>query len=645
MSETLYRKNLEALSNHGMADIAETISGLPPCPIQVTYDKEGQPENIDLGGQLLYADGVRAFVEGQFKQYADRPNRFFIQPPLFGSEFLMREEALYRETYETFGAIDAVAANGLESTDAGYCISFGLGLGHHLNKLVHAFEFKELIVCEQYWEFLQLSLQAMDWKPLFDSLKARGGRLQILIDNEPVGLSNRIHNVLRGENFALIDGSYGFQHYKSPFLDQTHQLFREMLPSLGMSEGFFEDELVMLDHTAQNISKGGLRIFEDLEDGMGLAGVSAFVVGSGPSVDQSIETIRANRERSLIISAGTGLGVLLRAGIKPDIHCELENLPIVYEAVIGHKEGGLDFEGIHLFASPTVDPRIPAEFDQTTYVFRDSVTSSLLFADPGQILNTGPTVANFASRIAIGLGVSRIYLFGVDLGAVDRTKHHSDQSVYARSDNDFWKSGLGMLEMDQEVPGNLREKVYSNPLFTQTRTHFHAIIRRHPDCRFFNCSDGARIDGAAPLPASLLQLPAGSHDIRAEFKKCLERFQERRRSPEQSKAILSGYEMSAEAWYDRILPLFEQPMKIEDLNEALKPQLELEEEIENQCAVRLNKGTLMLMLQFGYFYSRRVDEARRAAFLAFFFNRVRDELQKMRQEFGHLIKRLLPENG
>ncbi|RED50962.1 6-hydroxymethylpterin diphosphokinase MptE-like protein [Aestuariispira insulae] len=638
MSKTLFTENLSTLRSHGYHAEADYLEQMPEPAIKLIEEESGQ--NIDLGGSFFYQGNAWEFAKNQITLYREKPNRFFVQPPKFGSEFLMREEALYRTAYETFGIIDSVQANRLDDPSAGYCISFGLGLGHHLKLLIEEFDFKELIICDQFWEFFYFSCQIHNLEELFSILAKRGGNIRFLIDDDPVRLSNRLYIALRGDQFALIDGSYVFRHYTSPFLDQANQLFREMLPGLGMSEGFFEDELVMLDHSVQNLNAGSRALFKDLNEKEGLKGHNAIIVGSGPSVDQSLEVIRNNREKALIISAGTGLGVLLRAGIKPHIHCELENLPIVYQAVLGHKDGGQDFKGIHLFASPTVDPRIPDEFDETTFVYRDSVTSSLLLAAPDQIINTGPTIANFASRVAIGLGVSRIYLFGIDLGAVDRGKHHSDQSVYNRSDDDFWKSGLGMLEMDQEVPGNLREKVYSNALFTQTRTHFHSIIRRHGSCRFFNCSDGARIDGAAPLPPDLVRLPEPPSIPERAMRKSLSHFQ-----PVDPKgAVIEGklrdYQLAVDGWYQNLLSL-SVPNSVENLIQSFQPLLELEDDTVRQCAVRLNKGTLMLVLQFGYFYSRRLPEGEKQAFLDFFHAWIIKEIRQMRSEFQALISKLL----
>ena len=617
MSDPLFDQNLELFRKNGFEELANLMAAQDIGGLELTRDKEGRISNINLGHALFYDGNVRDFTNRQVKEYLANPARFFVQPPLFGSEFLMREEKLYEAAYEKFIPLTPEQANSLEDSSAGYLVCFGLGLGAHVEKLIEEIEIKELILVEQFGEFLSASCHFLDWSPIFQKLSARGGKLTILLGDDPVQLSNRIHNSLRDRFFGLIDGSYGYQHYRSPLLDKCHDLFRDMLPSLGMSDGFFEDECVMLDHSIQNL-KGDSAFCLDLQRcGEILKGKSVLIVGSGPSMNHSIEAIRANAENAVILSAGTGLGLLLRAGIKPDFHCEIENLPIVYEAVKSHRDGGLDFSGIHLIAAPSVDPRIPKEFENVTYVFRDSVTASSLIAEDGQILTTGPTIANFASRVALALGAARIYLFGIDLGAITQTQHHADDSVYNRADDKFWKSGLGMLDMNQEVAGNFRNKVYSNPLFKQTNIHFTNTIRNHPQQRFYNCSDGAMIEGAIPLKPELLKLPVQNLSD-TDFLTGSNARQSIQAIQENLNGLFARYQDSVVQFLEKATKIFNGDFEFPNMSEQFQQICSEHDNRYDEAAIKLNKGTLMLMIQFGYFYQRRLPVDQQSAFLTFF---------------------------
>merc|ERR1711975_122901 len=56
-----------------------------------------------------------------------------------------------------------------------------------------------------------------------------------------------------------------------------------------------------------------------------------FMVGNGPSIDASIDTIKEYQDKAIIISCGTALQVLHRYGIKPDFHAEIEQNRSTYD--------------------------------------------------------------------------------------------------------------------------------------------------------------------------------------------------------------------------------------------------------------------------------------------------------------------------
>lgn len=634
-TDQLFSHNLNTLRQYGCAAIADQLETVV-LPDGILVGQFGQGDlNINLGHTLFYSAGAEGYATEQVASFLKDPKRFYVQPPMFGSVFLNREEELYRAVFEKFGDIDEQAANTLHDMDAGYLLSFGIGLGLHLPKLLERLEVRELVLVEQFWEFLVLSLKVMDWKPLFEVLHARGGSIQFLVDADPVNLANAAFKGLRGRQFGLIDGSFGFQHYRSPVLDKAHALFRDMLPSLAMSEGFFDDECVMFRHARENLENQSFSIFDGLAKESPLNGCPVFIVGSGPSVDQALEAIKHNRDNAVVISAGTGLGVLLRAGIKPHFHCETENLPIVYEAVKSHKDGGRDFSGVHLIASPTVDPRIPPEFDDVTFVFRQSLTSSILFSQHHSSLPTGATVANFACRFALELGAGRIYLFGVDLGSTTLKKHHSVDSVYLRSKDSFWQSGLGMLPMDMEVPGNLRDKVYSNALFMFTRTHFHNMIAQNIATRFFNCSDGAKIEGAIPLQPDLVRLPAPKDSFDGLAQEVISQLPHYRKGSYPVPDTVDKYRQAIRAWHQAYKEIDHDGFL--QFYNGLTGLLSSEGDVYEEAARALNAGTVLLMVQFGFFYMRRLPEEKRGEFVAYFLNAMDAQVAGMKADFETLL--------
>lgn len=455
----IFKRNIATFDRLGLSDVTETLRAMGTLPIKVVGSSQSGDLNIDMGNARLYADNADDFASGQVQQYLNNPNRFCVNPPALDSPYVGLERQLYANITDTFPTRKQEPA----ANDAGYLISYGLGLGLHIPMLLKSVDIRDLIIVEQFWEFVHLSFQTLDWQPICDEITKKGGEIHFVVGTEPGQLSNKIYKILRGKQFGLIDGSYGIQHYNSPLLTQTHTLFREMLNTLGMSAGFFDDECLMFKNASTNLADVTAKHFE--QSTQLLSNIPVFVVGSGPSVESAILTLKKNQENALIISAGTGLGVLLGASIIPHMHCEIENVTDIYDAIM-RVGTAADFEDILLMASNTVDPRILAEFSTKMLYFRDNLTSSSLYAKEDEILHlSGPTVSNLACRTAIALGATDIYLFGIDLGSVDPQTHHAKDSAYFRSNDEYWQSGAAMEGFDQEIKGNLREKIYTNGPF------------------------------------------------------------------------------------------------------------------------------------------------------------------------------------
>ncbi|MFE8731000.1 6-hydroxymethylpterin diphosphokinase MptE-like protein, partial [Aeromonas hydrophila] len=49
-----------------------------------------------------------------------------------------------------------------------------------------------------------------------------------------------------------------------------------------------------------------------------------FVVGNGPSLDQTIGFIAEHKNKAIIIACGTAVSALYKAGIKPDTYVAVE---------------------------------------------------------------------------------------------------------------------------------------------------------------------------------------------------------------------------------------------------------------------------------------------------------------------------------
>ncbi|HEY4635064.1 MAG TPA: 6-hydroxymethylpterin diphosphokinase MptE-like protein, partial [Rhodospirillales bacterium] len=240
--------------------------------------------------------------------------------------------------------------------------------------------------------------------------------------------------------------------------------------------------------------------------------VPVFLVGSGPSLDHSLPTIRANAEKAIIVSLGSALRPLMRAGIKPDFQIEIENV-FVYPLVSLVAEK-FDLSSICLVAATTVDRHILKFFDRKIFFFRFMLSPYPLFAESERscLINPDPTVVNAGLSFAQEMGFRQIYFFGVDLGTRDVGQHHSkDAYQYADGSIPEWKKYTIPLR------GNFGGTVYSANDFAFALSNIVTAIAMFKESRqYLNCSDGVLIDGATPLRAdavSLGEIPGGKTGI------------------------------------------------------------------------------------------------------------------------------------
>ena len=502
--QTLFERNLLALAEHVSLPFAERLATLQ-SDLALVKDEGTGLLNIEVGGRRLYPSGAEPFAARQVAEYIDSPQALSLSPvPPPADRSLISDRAMRKLHGKFASKMDRQKRD--PDLLAGYLTMFGLGLGLQIEPLLQRFNVRHLIIADQTPAFLALSMQAIEWSTVIEIVKGRGGRIHFVFDENPVALSNQTYDAMRGADRGLLDGSYIFGHYRTPVLEAAMAQFMESTRVIADSDGFFEDECLMLKNASENISARAHTVLVQRPPGSNCPPV--VVVGSGPSIDGEIETLKGLRDKCLFISGGTGLGVLLEAGIRPDFHCEIENVPaiITVNRMVADRYGT---DGIHLIAAATVDPDVLALYGKTSLVMRESLSPTRLFTGADLVLPmAGPTVTHLACRTAMALGAPEVYLFGVDLGTVTPERHHSEASIYGLSDDPFWRSGGEMEKLTIPVPGNFRETAYTSREFAFGQLYFSALASLNPAHRFYNCSDGVRIEGAQPTPSQRISLPS-----------------------------------------------------------------------------------------------------------------------------------------
>ena len=582
--------------------------------------------NLDLGaGRLFYQGDAQSYADTQIEAWRKSPERFYMNRPQLHADPTHFQDHITKALHDHFKGRQIAAEPPDSPTEGGgFMLIYGIGLGLHLPVLFDEAPVRHFIVVEEHFEFLLHSLRLIDWVALLEAIEAKGQTLRFIIGKDSNIVSAKVHWTMRGRGFGLLDGSFLFRHYRSTMLDLAHQDFVENLPLLPVSIGFWEDEMVMLANATTNLARNEFHL---LDNHRRLAkDVPAFLVGSGPSLDKSIETLRRYAGQAVIFSAGTALRPLLHNGIRPDFHCELEN---VYGSVQQLTSIARDFDlsGITLIASATVHPDMPPLFDRHIFYFRDSVCSTPLWAPDGEaIYGTAPTCTNLALRAAVAMAFREFYLFGVDLGTKDVHQHHSKDSMYKHDEETLARLANDPARaMVIPMPANFGGIAYTNQILHWARMMMAQAIDQVAVERIFNCCDGVQIPGTLPkLPGSVrVEAPPGRKAASLARLDCelavkapgelvprdrFETFGEavRRHNAEMRRIIRQARD---EDW-----PFIQ-------FYEALQRLLEEKGEDPFQPALRsINVGSVMMSFQVSYYFYRRLPEAHRSELMQVFLD-------------------------
>lgn len=480
---------------------------------QLVLDETGTPVNILVEGTPLYPAPAPAWTEAQLQDYFTDPDRLLLDSIAYCNLSHVAQDM--RRAIADYISRHNHRLTRLPLREIGFAFVFGVGLGYHVEPLLERTGCRRLVLVEPVPEFLLHSLAVIDWEKLFDRMAAGDLEITFSFDPDPARAIFVVENALSLAQPTFLDGSYAYVHYYSWQLRQARALLNEKIKVHYISSGFFEDEMLMMRNSYLNLHRWDLRLIT--RQAMRRQDMPVFIVGSGPSLDESLPHLKRWRDRAIVVSCGTALGILLKHGLRPDFHIENENTqPLVKNLHAFQAEYG--FQGIRLLASTTVPREVGGFFDERFYYFRSHLSSSYLLAPAGHAIPwSAPLVANAAAAAMTAMGFHTFYLFGVDCGRPRDASHHAADAVYHDETYDNYAPGESyeMLEtgFDREVPGNFGGTVLTTWYLDMSRTAFTGLISSR-GITVFNCCRGARIDGAQPKALVSLRL-SGAPDRQA----------------------------------------------------------------------------------------------------------------------------------
>jgi hypothetical protein len=470
----------------------------------------GEAVDIRVEDRHVYGGNARNFAAEQVAAYMANPLRLYMSrlnaSGLVSPVCLRLVKAMHAHLHTEHNS--EIATYPVDSPTC--LVVFGVGLGHHLLELARRTEARWLIIAEPFLEFIQHSFHVVDWEELVETFTRRGGTVHIVTEMDPGRMTAVIARIMSEHGIPYADGSWVFTHYPLWAFTESRKRLYEMLEFAFINRGFFEDELRMMSNAVENFTTRDFRLLE-ARPRLRRAETAA-IVGAGPSLDEGIEALRRFRDRIVLFSCGTALRPLLRAGLVPDFHCELENVPEVVDALRATAECG-NLAEIDLIATATVDPRVPPLFRETIFYFRDSVSSTQILGQKyAYVPVSSPTCVNMGLAMAAFLGFSDFVFFGTDCGIRPGVNRHAEGTIY-RDIGVFQESDRNRSS-PIEVEGNFGGIVRTDWVYDACRLMLANNIA-HYRLNVVNCSDGAFIPGTQPRVPEALEIATPVIDRRA----------------------------------------------------------------------------------------------------------------------------------
>lgn len=471
--------------------------------------------NVETATGLMYATGGRKENRAQVIQAVNAPHRvIFRQPGPYPDELMAEIEGklkpvgpddfatkryddvhadwhVMKFNQDVFAKLEEEGVT-FEAAPCNphpfYLCLFGLGLGTSVPELLEAMKPRVTMIAEMDVDLIYFSMFLVDWEELFTKVHEWKGKVLFLVETDPGQIFREITGRILTEGLIGIDGLVSVVHTPCapPLRVAATELFSERMVQAISFLGFAVDEFNMVKNSTRNLASGKRRVLNKIKEEMELP---VIIVGSGPSVEDTIPFIKENADKAIIIAGGSAATVLMHHGIKPDFQCNLER---DREVLLMHQQIAekYDMSDVYGVLSTTCWPGVDAYFKDTIYFFRAPLAPVAIFAETDdEILpREGPMVVNLAFSFATKLRAKEIYLCGVDMGSVDPRRS-------ARSTLAAWNS---VRNLTIPVRGNFGRTIFTDIYLLRQKTHLEDQIRSN-GVRTYNLSNGAKIEGAIPL--------------------------------------------------------------------------------------------------------------------------------------------------
>lgn len=509
LDEARFEKNLDALKTYFPA-LYDTFSEYTPQAWEPMADSDGQVNVFNKHTlAALYSDAPQDDCQRSFDNFSLRPNKDGLVLGYTGQK--LRSYLHYQLVAKVSDVLDTLEESRTRLPDTiKSMLMFGMGVGYQITDLFASHSVEKLFICEPNRDYFYASLYAIDWAEILKQVDANNGRIYLNIGDDGTSLVHDLLHQFHSIGPYILSSTYFYQGYYNPDLNAAWGQLREQLQVIISMGDYFDHSRFGIAHThwALEHSLPFLKNDSATKLSVDMKETPVFIVGNGPSLDGLMPMLKEHHTQAIIVSCGTALQSLHRNGITPDFHAEIESNRATFDWAC--RVGDFDYlKKISLISCNGVHPDTCQLYKDVYLALKEgeSSTSAVTELFPEHnfaVLNKSyPTVTNFAVDFITTAGFEQLYLFGVDMGFVDQTHHHSKSSGY-------YKDGEQLYNYSEEnntqliIPGNFRAWVNTKYEFKVSKSVLEQAFGA-TGCEVYNLNDGAKIVGAEALtPENLL---------------------------------------------------------------------------------------------------------------------------------------------
>ncbi|GAA6134921.1 hypothetical protein NBRC116188_17110 [Oceaniserpentilla sp. 4NH20-0058] len=390
-------------------------------------------------------------------------------------------------------------------------IIFGIGLGHHIEILCNKRLFHHHTIIEKDVTQFIASLYCVNWENIVNNM-THSQSLTILV-KDPEVTDQFFHDQINLHFTNMFPANFNATMIYNHARHLQYEDYKEIKESFDKFSHFSQVSYEKLGPDCQRLMNANenCRLKKPIIDlnksNISNEDIKIAIVGAGPSLDDYIISIKQKRDKLIIISCGSSLESLLKNGITPDFHFELEFLNLassmIKELSKEHKLSDID-----LLCSFEGNPGYSKYF-RNTFQFVQETNELVNNIDAKYILRFGGlTCTNGASALFTRICKNDMLFFGMDF-AFTHGEHHakdniSNKTVFNEEFKAFEGFGeklkkTGVLEAE-DVHGEI---LATNPSFNSARFLLQRMISLS-NSTYYNCSNGANIEGSEYLSVEAL---------------------------------------------------------------------------------------------------------------------------------------------